>query len=665
MSTEKRLVRYALTSKWTIMAALLMLAVAVAAELTGPFIAKTVIDRHISGIEEPWYETEAGSQAVSYNGAYYTREAYADSSHIQGEPIQIMQIGTSFYFTEEPLPLDGSRSFQDGELRIEAGGDVYTAEAEPLSASEVLAFYSPEIPLIINWLLLYLGIVFVASFFRYGQSYYLKKAAHRIIQRMRVDVFGQLSRVPVRFFDHQPAGKIVARITNDTEAIRELYMTVLANFFSSGIYIAGIYVALFILDWRLALMALVLLPILYAWFKVYRKFAAGYNRKIRAKNAEINAAMNEAVQGMSIIQAFRQEPKTEAAFEKLNEEHYTYQAKLLKLNSLTSHNLTFVVKNVVFVGLIWWISGGTAGFLTLGVLYAFVDYINRLFEPVNQIINQLANLEQARAAGTRVFELMDEEGRDVDDSEIPRFKGEVAFTDVRFSYKDGEPVLKGLSFRAKPGDTVALVGHTGSGKSSIINLLFRFYDPQTGTISIDGVNTKTLSPQAMRAHMGIVLQEPYLFSGTIAENIAYGRPDATRAEIEEAVRLVGGEDVFAKLTNGLDEEVSEKGSTLSSGQRQLVSFARALVADPAILVLDEATSSIDTETEMIIQRGLESLKANRTTFVIAHRLSTIKDADQIIVLDRGTILEKGTHEELLAAGGTYAHMYYLQQGQAV
>ncbi len=477
---------------------------------------------------------------------------------------------------------------------------------------------------------------------------------------MRVDVFNHLSKVPVRYFDHQPAGKIVARITNDTEAIRELYMTVLATFFSSFVYIIGIYFALFLLDVRLAVMTLAVLPLLFIWFKLYRKFAARLNRTIRAKNADINASLNENVQGMSMIQAFNQEEQQMNSFDQLNNEHYRAQANLLNVNSLTGHNLTFVLKNIVFVALIWWISGGTAGLVTLGVLYAFVDYVNRLFEPVNQVMNQLANLEQARAAGSRVFELLDEDGADVDDTSIPRPTGEVAFHTVSFSYVEGEPVLQNISFQAKPGETIALVGHTGSGKSSIMNLLFRFYDPTNGRITIDGVNTKNYSPQALRAHMGIVLQEPHLFSGTIASNIAYGKPDASKQEIEEAIRLVGGSHLFK---NGLDEIVTEKGSTLSSGQRQLISFARALLANPAILVLDEATSSVDTETERIIQTGLQTLKQNRTTFMIAHRLSTIQDASHIIVLDKGTILEQGTHNDLLRKNGHYAHLYKLQQGQ--
>ncbi|SDC57696.1 ABC transporter ATP-binding protein [Shouchella lonarensis] len=664
MSTEKRLLSYALKCKGTIIFALVMLSIAVAAELTGPFIAKKIIDDHISGIEQPWYETDKGEHAVAYNGTYYTRAAYLDPADHTNSPVQIMQIGTRFFFTDQPLPTEGERSFENGTLRIENVDGLHESPAIQLSTTDVVAFYEPEIGPIMTLILWFLGIIVVASFFKYGQNYYLRKAANLIILRMRNDVFAHLSRVPVRFFDHQPAGKIVARITNDTEAIRQLYTTVLATFFSSTIYIFGIYIALFLLDVRLALITLALLPILFIWFKLYRKYASKFNRAIRAKNADINANMNESIHNMNIIQAFNQEQARMSVFEKDNLAHYHLQKKLLTLNTLTAFSLSDLLKNIVFVALIWYISGGTGGLLTLGVLYAFVDYINRLFAPVSQMVMQLTTLEEARASGTRVFELMDETGTDVDDETISRPKGLVTFDDVSFSYDEEEYVLKNLTFTVQPGETVALVGHTGSGKSSIMNLLFRFYDPQSGTINIDSVNTKTISPQALRAHMGIVLQEPYLFSGTIASNIAYGKPDATREEIETALRLVGGENVFPNMKDELDSVVTEKGSTLSSGQRQIISFARALLADPAILVLDEATSSIDTETERLIQTGITSLKHNRTTFVIAHRLSTIQDANQIIVLDKGQIIEHGTHESLLRAGGTYAHMYELQQGQA-
>ncbi|MEY8749966.1 ABC transporter ATP-binding protein [Alkalicoccobacillus gibsonii] len=668
MSTEKRLYQYALTSKNTIIIALLLLSVSVAASLTGPFIAKTIIDNHISSIDEAWYVTDSGGQSVEYAGTTYTRSGNLTAAEQTGEPIYIHQDGLDFYVTSTPLP-DGEVVYQDDVLQVTNSDGIFEAAAQTLSTDQVMAFYQPEIQPIIMLLGLYLALIVGSSFFQYGQRYLLQKSANRIIQRIRTDAFNHLSRLPVRFFDHLPAGKIVSRVTNDTEAIRELYMTVLANFFSSAISIIGVYIALFLLDVRLGLITLVLLPILYLWMKLYRKYSVDYNRNIRSKISEINAAMNENIQGMPIIQAFNREKQQATEFERLNKEHYGFQTNMLRLNSLTSHNLTGVLRNLVFVALIVVIMGGAGGggwssFLTLGVIYAFVDYVNRLFEPVSQIVNQLANLEQARVSGDRVFELMDKDGTDVDDSAIERPRGEVAFNHVSFAYKDEEYVLKDLTFQAAPGETIALVGHTGSGKSSIMNLLFRFYDCQKGEILIDGKSTKDISPQGLREHMGIVLQEPYLFTGTIASNVAMENPDITREQIERAIDLVGGTELFKSLPNGLDEVVQEKGNTLSSGQRQLISFARALVADPAILVLDEATSSIDTETEGLIQKGMESLKTGRTTFIIAHRLSTIQDADQILVLNRGEIIEQGNHEELMRLDGSYAQMYRLQKNEA-
>lgn len=663
MTAGKRLYQYALTSKKTILFALALLTVSVAAGLTGPFIAMTIIDRHITGIDEPWYETTEQAKAVEYNGTWYIRETYMPDDAPREHEVQIAQVGLTFVFTEEPLPMDGAKSYNDGVLRVTVGDDMYETEAVPLTTQEVMAFFTPEIRPIVQLLLFYFGLMVVASFFQYGQRFYLQKAANRIIQRLRIDLFNHLSRLPVRFFDNMPAGKVVSRITNDTEAIRELYVAVLANFFTSIIYMIGIYIAMFLLDVRLAFICLGLIPILVLWIVLYRKYASAINHRIRSKISEINASMNENIQGMSIIQAFVREKDSADTFDRLNDSHYRDQVKLLRLNALTGHNLSWVLRNLVFVGLIWSIAGtslGVGNALTLGVLYAFVDYVNRLFEPVNRIVHQLPNLEQARVAGERVFELMDKEGTEVSDETIPRPKGDVVFDNVSFAYKEDEKVLKNLTFHAKPGQTIGLVGHTGSGKSSIMNLLFRFYDCDDGQIRIDGQDIKEISPQALRQHMGIVLQEPYLFTGTVASNLSLSNPAITREAMEEALRLVDGEHVFADLEQGLDEEVKEKGSTLSSGQRQLISFARALVADPAILVLDEATSNIDSETEAIIQRGLEALKRGRTTFVIAHRLSTIKNADQILVLDKGKIIESGTHDELMERDGAYAQMYHLQ-----
>lgn len=665
MTAGRRLTQYALAYKKIIIAALLMLTISAGADLAGPFIAKNIIDQHILGIESVWYETGSGKKTVQYNGKFYKREKYFSNHEQKGKQVRILQVGSKFVFLNEKLSFDGERSLQNGLLTVQRSTKTAKYKVVVLKENELLTFYKPEIPGIIQLLTIYLGLLVVSSIFQYGQRFYLQKSANRIIQKMREDVFGHIQRLPIRYFDNLPAGKVVARITNDTEAIRELYVTVLATFFTSAIYITGIYVALFILNVKIAAVCLLLLPVLYAWMLIYRKYASKYNRVIRSRNSDINAMVNESIQGMSIIQAFRREKDTQGDFEKLNNEQFMYQNKLLSLNAMSSHNLVGVLRNLIFVAFIWYFGGQSlspSAFISLGMLYAIIDYINRLFQPVQGIVNQLANLEQALVAGERVFKLLDEPGENVSSERISRFKGNVKFDNVSFGYKEGENVLKNLDFEARQGETIALVGHTGSGKSSIMNLLFRFYDCQKGKITIDGKDIESIPRQSIRHHMGIVLQDPYLFTGTIASNVSLNDPSISREKVEKALKDVGAEKVFRNLENGFDEPVIEKGSTLSSGQRQLISFARALAFNPAILILDEATASIDTETEALIQVAMDVLKKGRTTFIIAHRLSTIRNADQILVLDRGRIVERGSHDELMALMGKYYQMYQLQKG---
>ena len=664
----KRLVKYALGFKKNILIALLLLTVAVSAELSGPFIAKRMIDVHILGIEYPWYESDQGEDAVQYDGGWYKRSDHFKNNEAKGEEARILQIGRDYYFIDEPIAFDGERSINENTLTIEKDGRQQSYEASEISNEELLAFYQPQIEPMIWLIALYFGLLVFASFFEYGQGLLLQTSANRIIQKMRTDVYAQIQRLHINYFDNLPAGKVVARITNDTEAIRELYVTVLATFFTSIFYMTGIFVALFLLDTKLAFITLTIVPLLFVWIFVYRKYASKFNKVIRTRVSDINAMINESIQGMSIIRAFKRQQVTEQEFEELNDSHFTYQNKLLHLNSLMSHNLVNILRNISFVALIWYFGGAslTSGtVISLGVLYAFVDYLNRLFQPVTNMVNQLANLEQALVAADRVFELLDEEGEDVADGIFPRYEGNVAFNNVSFAYKENEYVLKNLSFEAKKGQTIALVGHTGSGKSSIMNLLFRFYDNQKGTISIDGKNIQEIKKQQLRQHMAIVLQDPFLFTGTIASNVSLDDPSISREKVEKALNDVGADQLLRSLPNGFDEPVIEKGSTLSSGQRQLISFARALAFDPAVLILDEATSNVDTETEMIIQNALDILKKGRTTFIIAHRLSTIREADQILVLHQGEIVERGDHDQLMQSKGRYFQMYQLQQGKKI
>ncbi|MBM6617758.1 ABC transporter ATP-binding protein [Bacillus suaedaesalsae] len=665
MSITRRLFQYAMLYKKTIIFALIMLSFSVAAELSGPFIAKQMIDKHILGIELPWHETEnADKDTVKYNGKLYKRSDHFESDE-KGNEVRVLQVGRSYYFVHSQIEFDGVRTFKDGTLTITRDGRVAEYSADKLSGKDLFGFYSPEIDNILFLMGLYFGLVIVSSIFQYGQRVLLQVSANRIIQRMRKDVFRHIQRLSINYFDNLPAGKVVSRVTNDTEAIRDLFVTVLSTFFTGVIYITGIYIALFLLDVRLAAICLILVPILIVWIIIYRKYASKYNHVIRSTLSDINGMINESIQGMTIIQAFKRQKETTKEFEVMNDKYFTYQNKLLSLNSMTSHNLVFVLRNLAFVALIWYFGGASLEIgtvISIGVLYAFVDYLNRLFQPITGIVNQLAMLEQALVASERVFELLDEEGVDVSEDTPPRYRGDVQFDHVSFGYKEGDYVLKDIDFKANQGETVALVGHTGSGKSSIMNLLFRFYDALEGKILIDGKDIQSLTKQQVRKHMGIVLQDPFLFTGTIASNVSLHDPAITREKVIKALRDVGADKFIENLPGGYDEPVIEKGSTLSAGQRQLISFARALAFDPAILILDEATASIDTETESIIQEALEVLKRGRTTFIIAHRLSTIKNADQILVLDKGNIVERGNHDELMGLRGRYYQMYQLQQG---
>lgn len=669
MQTLARLVRYALHYKTQLLLALMMLAVAVGTELAGPLVAKRLIDVHITGVEQPWHQvSSAGAFAVELDGALYKRADRLEPEEPRGAAVRILQVERGYAFIPGEIAFDGTRSWtEDGRLRIERGGGAQTYEARALSASEMFAFFRPELSGLIRLCWMYFGLLIISAAFSYGQRFVLQAAANRIIRDMRTDVFGQMNRLPIRYFDNLPAGKVVSRITNDTETIRELYVTVLANFFTGTIYMIGIFIALFVLDARLAAICLFVVPALALWIYVYGRKAKQFNRTIRSSVGEINGVINESIQGMPVVQAFRGERKIENEFEAVNERLFRFRNKLLGLNSWTGYNLVGVLRNTALVAVIWYFGAGSLNgpeaIVTLGVLYAFVDYLNRLFNPVVNIVNQLPNLETALVSAERVFVLLDETGEDVADQRVGRFNGHVVFEDVWFAYKSEEYVLRGISFEAFQGQTVALVGHTGSGKSSILNLLFRFYDPTKGAIRIDGTDSAELPRQTMREHMGIVLQDPFLFTGTIASNVSLDNPAITREKIEQALADVGAGNWIAQLPKGIDEPVIEKGSTLSAGQRQLISFARALAADPAILILDEATSNIDTETEALIQHALDVVKRGRTTFIIAHRLSTIRHADQILVLDRGEIVERGSHDELMARQGSYYEMVQIQQGE--
>ncbi|WP_201280822.1 ABC transporter ATP-binding protein [Paenibacillus lutrae] len=516
------------------------------------------------------------------------------------------------------------------------------------------------------WLLaMYMGLLLTASVSNFVQSYLLQSTALRIIKNMRMDLMKHIQRIPLRYFDNTPIGQVVSRIANDTEAIRDLFISFMATFVVSTVQIIGIFIALYILDVRLALLCLLLLPLFVVIILIHLKFSKKYITIMRARLSDMNAMINESIQVMPIIQAFRREKVTQDEFETLNKDRYVNQIKQFRVFSLSSRNIVGTIGSLVTAAVLWYF--GRESLLTVisfGAFYAFIDYLGRIFQPIIGFFDQLTNAQRAFVSADKVFAILDKEGVEIEKTDhVERPAGIVKFDHVTFAYKAGEPVLKNISFEARKGETIALVGHTGSGKSSIMNLLLGFYEPDSGTITIDGHDISRISKQALRKHMAIVLQDPYLFAGDIKFNVSLYNKDITLDRVKSAVEAVGAASFIEQLPEGYDEQVVERGSTLSSGQRQLISFARALAFDPSILILDEATASIDSETEGLIQKALKVVSEGRTTLVIAHRLSTIREADQIIVLHRGEIVERGSHQELMALEGRYFKMYQLQSGR--
>jgi ATP-binding cassette subfamily B protein len=513
-------------------------------------------------------------------------------------------------------------------------------------------------------LALILAAALVAGFIvNYSQVQLLQFTGQRIIYQIRREVYGHLQRLHLQFFDSNPAGRLVTRVTNDTETLNEMYTSVLVNLFRDVFVLIGVAVLMLRTNVRLALVSLCLVPVVAVYSNFFVKKAREAWRQVRTRLARINAFLAEHINGMKIVQLFARESKTFAEFKAENDGYFKASWAQLMVWAIFRPILDFMAN--LAVALLLWYGGAQAlgGHISVGVLFLFVSLIRQFFEPLMALAEKFNIMQSAMASSERLFKLVDTEPaiRDVADPiPLDRVRGEVEFKNVWFAYEGNEWVLRDVSFRAEPGQTIAFVGHTGAGKSSIINLLSRFYDVQQGEVLVDGVNVKQVRQQDLRRNVGLVAQDVFLFTGDIKSNIRLGNQAITDDRLIEAARAVEADSFIRNLPAGYEEHVVERGATLSAGQRQLISFARALAFDPAILVLDEATASIDSETEAIIQRALKTLTRGRTTFIVAHRLSTIQHADQIVVLHKGKIREQGTHAELLARQGLYFKLWRLQ-----
>ncbi|MBV9713889.1 MAG: ABC transporter ATP-binding protein [Solirubrobacterales bacterium] len=509
----------------------------------------------------------------------------------------------------------------------------------------------------------FLASALVYALASYAQTYLVGWVGQRALQDLRLRLFTHLQRLSIGFYSRNRAGVIISRITNDVEALDQLVENGIATLFQSGLTLIGVVVILLVLDFHLALLTFLALPILLIGGVAFRIASADAYRLTREKIGTITGYLQETLSGVRVVRVFGQEPRHIEEFRGLNEENRAVNMTTVNLNAAYFPAVEFlsalVTVEILVVGGIEVINGHAS----TGVVFAFIAALNNFFDPIQQLSQLYTTYQSGMAALEKIFELLDEPPDLVDAAdavELPSLRGELRFEDVSFRYgsgEDAEYALRDVDLVIPPGQTVALVGATGAGKSTLAKLVARFYDPTDGRVLIDGHDLRRVSAHSLRSQMGIVPQEAFLFSGTVRENIAFGRTDASNAEVVAAARAVGAASFIEALEHGYDTEIGERGVQLSAGQRQLVAFARALVADPRILVLDEATSNVDVHTESLIEQGMRRLVAGRTAIVIAHRLSTIRRAGRILVLEHGRVVEEGTHDELLEAGGRYWRLY--------
>ena len=511
----------------------------------------------------------------------------------------------------------------------------------------------------------YFGLYILQMLFQYIGNFWFAKVSYSIVRDIRQDAFSKMESLGMAYFDQTPSGSIVSRLTNDTESISEMFSGILSSFISAIFVVAVTLYTMFALEWKLTSLIVLFLPIIFILVNMYRKKSAPVVEKTRSLLSQINSKLAESIEGIRIIQAFRQEERLSDEFEAINQEHLAFASRSMALDSLFLRPALSLIKILAYAflmtyfGLDW-----SDAPVSAGLIYAFIQYANRLFDPLLEVTQHFSTLQTSMVSAGRVFTLMDqtiEEPRQ-ESTDVRIIKGDIVFEDVSFSYDGKRKILDHVSFEVKKGQTIAFVGATGSGKSSIINVFMRFYEFQSGRILIDGQDIRQFAPHELRSNIGLVLQEPFLYHGTIASNIQMYQ-DISQDDIIEAARFVDAAPFIEKLPSGYQQLVTERGSSFSTGQRQLLAFARTMASKPKILILDEATANIDSETEQTVQHSLEKMRKGRTTIAIAHRLSTIQDADCIYVLDKGKIIESGNHEELLALKGTYHRMYELQAGQ--
>jgi ATP-binding cassette subfamily B protein len=516
---------------------------------------------------------------------------------------------------------------------------------------------------IIYFAVAYATLRLLRSVISFWRSYNGRMGAEKLVASVRIKMYRHLHRLGMRYFDQMPSGSVVTRVNNDTATFLDFWLFIF-SLLTAVFAIIGAYVGMVITDARITAWLLVIVPVIVGLMWFYQRFSSGLYRYMRERLSTLNAKIAESVTGIAVIQNFRQEARFEAEFNDVSRQHWESRFRMIKADALILDGAIDVLYGVSLVMALYLFGElSLTNVVAGGTIFAFTSYLQNVFNPLESLMSQMSVFQEAMVSGYRVQSVLAQE--EYEPQQLPNAthqitEGKIEFRHVNFSYDGQHQVLKDLSFTAYPGQTVALVGHTGSGKSSTINALMRFYEFQSGEILLDDHDIRTIDPKDLRQKLGLVLQDPFMFYGDMAFNIRLYDDKITDQQIRQAAEFVGANRVIERLEGGYHAQVLEGGASLSAGEKQLISFARTVVQDPKILILDEATAHIDTESENLIQTSLEKLRENRTTIAIAHRLSTIKDADLILVLDKGEVVERGTHEELLAQGGRYYDLYRLQ-----
>ncbi|MFQ9923498.1 MAG: ABC transporter ATP-binding protein [Beduini sp.] len=671
MKVLKRAFSYAFHVKFLIVSTIVLVSILMVVDILPTRLTQQLLDDYVSGIEKPWYKVDSKAEnGVEVNDSFYVQQnLYKGDANIIEEAC-VIEVNKTLYMIDGVGQIEsGMRQIDGNTVTIATTDQTYTYQTTVLSGNQSRLLYGPLVKPVIFLLVMLGAMYFLNSILVYVTNYLYSLLALKLSNLMRYDMFEKLQRLPINYFQNEADGRIVSKITNDTETIKYLYNVVITMVIEGLFKFIIIYFAMYVLNPQFAIMVLFILPLIVVWILAYRYYTNKYATQIRALNSQINATLNENIKGMKVIQAFNQEKFIYDEFDDLNKSYFDYRVKQTSLNVNVGGPVFGLFRRVTQIMVICFFGYKavyTGEFATYGVMYAFVTYLGNLLDPIDLIMESIEMLEDAMVSGTRVFEFLDlpEETVAYDD-EIPPFNGEVEFSHLDFKYNETAPyVLKDINFKAEAHQTVAFVGHTGSGKTTTMSLLMRFYDYSEGSIKIDGRELNTMSKQAFRKHVGMVLQDPILFKGTIKSNISLNDEQVTDQMVLDAMHAIGADEILNKYEHGIDTPIANLGENLSTGERQLLSFARAMLYDPSILILDEATANIDTQTEQMIQRALAVASENRTTFIVAHRLSTIKHADQIIVLDGGKIIEMGTHDELIALGGKYYQMYLSQSNVA-